>query len=115
MSNTIEKPDVQLNSVDDVIASMPERFHPENCEKLEATYQWELTQPDRAFHVVINKGTFELNEGMHEKPDVTVSCDQDIYLKLVNGQMKDVIAVATGKLRMRGSISLAQKLGRIFI
>lgn len=111
----IKKPNVILASVDEVIASMPERFHPENCKELVATFQWQLKKPDRVFHVNIHKGTFELFETAHPKPDITIESDTDIYLKLVNGQMKDVIAVITGKLRVRGSISLAQKLGRIFI
>jgi len=112
---TIEKPKVILNSVEEVIASMESRFHPENCKGLVATYQWQLKNPDHTFHVAINDGTFTLHQGTAEKPDITIECATDVYLKLVNGQMKDVIAVVTGKLRVRGSISLAQKLGRIFI
>ena len=104
-----------LNSVDEVIASMPERFHPENCQKLEAIFQWKLGNPDRAFHIHVNKGTFEIIDGEHANPDVLIQCDTEVYLKLVNKQMKDVIAVVTGKLRVKGSISTAQKLNRIFI
>ncbi len=111
----IQKPNEKLVSVDEVIASMAYRFHPENCLKLEAIYQWQLHKPDRVFHIIIDKGTYEVVVGEHSKPDIVIESDTDVYLKLVNGEMKDVIAVVTGKLRVRGSISLAQKLNRIFI
>lgn len=111
----IKKPDVILYSVDEVIASMPARFHPENCQKLDATFKWQLKNPQRSFHVHVKHGTFTISEEECEKADVTIECDTEVYLKLVNGQMKDVLAVITGKLRVKGSISLAQKLNRIFI
>ncbi|MFD2786734.1 SCP2 sterol-binding domain-containing protein [Hymenobacter rubripertinctus] len=115
MATDISKPDTLLHSVDDVIASMPARFHPENCRDLVATYQWKLSQPDRTFHISIDKGTFRIHDGAHPDPSVSIESSEEVYLKLVNGQMKDVMAVVTGKLRVRGSISLAQKLNRIFI
>lgn len=97
---------------------MPARFHPENCRELVAVYQWQLGQtgqPDRTFHISIDRGTFTITEGPHLSPNVSIESSSEVYLKLVNGQMKDVMAVVTGKLRLRGSISLAQKLNRIFI
>jgi putative sterol carrier protein len=117
MSETIEiaKPAEILTTVDEVIASMQYRFHPENCQTLKAIYQWQLKNPDRYFYITIDCGTFFITEGEHPTPNVTVETDTAVYLKLVNGQMKDVIAVVTGKLRVRGSISTAQKLNRIFI
>lgn len=111
----IEKPSEILTTVDEVIASMQRRFHPENCKNLKAIYQWQLKNPDRNFHISIDCGTFQITEGEYPSPNVTVETDTEVYLKLVNGQMKDVIAVVTGKLRVRGSISTAQKLNRIFI
>lgn len=111
----IVKPKEKLNSVDEVIASMPRRFHPENCQKFKAVFQWELKNPDRTFHINVENGTFQINEGAAEKSDVRVGCDTEVYLKLVNGEMKDVIAVITGKLSVKGSIATAQKLNRIFI
>ena len=115
MAQDIEKPKETLTTVDQVIESMPRRFHPENCKKIEAIYQWALDKPERTFHVKIDKGTFELNDGAHPSPNVTIMCDTEVYLKLVNGQMKDVMAVVTGKLRVKGNLALAQKLGKIFI
>ena len=64
----------KCESVDEVIASMPERFHPENCQNLQAVYQWELSEPDKFFHVIINNGTFQLEDGKHEKANVTIMC-----------------------------------------
>lgn len=105
----------KCKTVDEVIESMPERFHPENCKNLQAVYQWELSEPNRYFHVIINNGTFELNDGEHENPDVTVMCTTDVYLKLVNRELKDIIAILTKRLMIKGSMSLGQKLSKIFV
>ena len=105
----------KLNTVDEVIASMPARFNQQNCKDLQAVYQWELSEPNRFFHVIIDKGTFEIIEGKHEKPNVTVVCSTDTYLKLVNKELKDIIAILTKRLMVKGSMSLGQKLSKIFI
>jgi putative sterol carrier protein len=112
MSSTAVK---KLNSVDEVIASMPERFNPQNCKDLQAVYQWALSEPERFFYVIIDKGNFEVIEGKHDKPNVTVICSQDTYLKLVNKELKDIIAILTKRLMVKGSMSLGQKLSKIFI
>ena len=105
----------KCKSVDEVIASMPERFHPENCQNIQAVYQWELSEPDKFFHVIINNGTFQLENGKHEKPNVTIMCSTDVYLKLVNKELKDIIAILTKRLMIKGSMSLGQKLSKIFV
>lgn len=105
----------KLNSVDEVIASMPDRFNPQNCQDLQAVYQWELSKPERFFHIIIDNGTFEVVEGRYEKPNVTVVCSCETYLKLVNKEIKDIIAILTKKLMVKGSMSLGQKLSKIFI
>ena len=113
MSNSVEFK--KCNSVEEVIASMPERFHPENCQNLQAVYQWQLSNPEYLFHIIIDNGTFELLKGKHEKPNVTVICDVDVYLKLVNKELKDIIAILTKRLMVKGSMSLGQKLSKIFV
>lgn len=112
MSTTITE---KLYSVDEVIASMPGRFNPQNCMDVEAVYQYELSEPERYFYIAINKGTFEVFEGKHENPNVTVICSTDTYLKLVNKEVKDIIAILTKRLMVKGSMSLGQKLSKIFI
>lgn len=111
MSSTAAK---KLISVDEVIASMPSRFNPEECKDIKATYQWELSKPDRFFYINVDHGTYERFDGKAEKPNVTVICETKTYLKLVNGEIKDIIAILTKKLMVKGSMSLGQKLSKIF-
>lgn len=112
MGNTVEIKKVK--SVDEVIASMKDKFDYEYCKNLQAVYQWRLSNPDRVFHLIINNGTYEIIEGEHEKPGVTVVCSTEVYLQLVNKEIKDIIAILTKKLMIKGSMSLGQKLSKIF-
>ena len=101
-------------TVDAVLDSLPGRFNAEYCQNLDAVYQWKLNRPDRHFHIHVKNGQFYLHHGEHSAPHVLIQCSSEIYLQLANKQLKEVIAVITGKLSMKGSISTAQRLHKIF-
>ncbi len=111
-----QKPDERLNTVDEVIASMERRFHPENCKNLKAAYHWTLTgDGGREFTILVDHGTFAIEQGPHEGADVQMEMDVNEYLRLVNGDLKGVVAIMTRKLKVKGNLSLTAKLDTIFI
>lgn len=111
-----EKPDVKLNTVDEVIASMEGRFHPENCKNIKAAYHWTLTgEGAREFTILVDHGTFEIQLGPYEGAEVNMEMDKNEYLRLVNGELKGVVAIMTRKLKVKGNLSLTSKLDTIFI
>jgi putative sterol carrier protein len=106
----------RLETVDQVLASMPARFHPEACMNVTSSYQWNLSGRDaRRFTVRVDKGTFRIEDGEDADADVIMDADSDTYLALVNGTMRGIIAIMTRKLRVRGSLSLAAKMDKIFV
>lgn len=116
MKQAAKKNEVRFRVVNDVINAMGESFQPKASKGLKAVYQWVLSGDEpRAFAVVVNDGTFEVQQGNHESPDVTLEATSDTYLKLSNGQLKGIVAIMTRKLRVRGSLQLAQKMDAIFV
>ncbi len=107
-----------LHSIDDVIASMQRRFQPDAAKDIQATYQWRIKgksgSPDRNFAVLVNKGSFEIKDGLVEKADTTFDIDEDSYLRMVNGQLKGMVAVLTRKLQISGNIFLGSKMDSFF-
>lgn len=105
----------RLNTIDEVIASMPRRFQPEASRKLQADFQWQISGPTgRNFCLRVNDGSLQVVEGLVPEPSVTFSTDDVTYLRLVNGDIKGMTAILTRKLTMRGSIYLASKMDLIF-
>ena len=106
----------RLNSVAEVLAGMADRFHPAACADLRASYHWSLSgaQP-REFTIVIDRGTFRIEEGENPQADVAMSASTETYLRLVNGEMLGIVAIMTRKLRVRGSLQMVAKMERIFI
>lgn len=106
----------KLRTVDEVIASMPKRFHPEECQDVEAQVYWNISGKDpKQFTIVINKGSFKIQYGENTNADLSLEADSETYLKLVNKEMKGMIAVLTRRLRARGKMQLAPKMERIFV
>jgi putative sterol carrier protein len=107
---------ISVNSVSEVIASMPARFNPAGCRELTASYTWRLSgREQREFTIEVDRGTFRVTDGGRPDADVVFEADSDTYLRLVNGSLRGIVAIMTRKLRVRGSLQLAAKMDRIFV
>ncbi|XP_047953883.1 sterol carrier protein 2-like [Salvia hispanica] len=64
---------------------------------------------EKSFVVDLKKG--EVKEGAYEdgKPDATFSFTDDDFLKVASGKMNPQIAFMRGAMKIKGSISAAQK------
>ncbi len=106
----------KLNSVDEVIESLAGRFHPENCQNMKASFHWVLTGDNgQEFTIFIDDGTFKVERGPREEFDVRMEIDASDYLRLVNGELKGMVAIMTRKLKVKGPLALGSKLDAIFI
>ncbi|KAK4490370.1 hypothetical protein RD792_001046 [Penstemon davidsonii] len=83
-------------------------------EKIGLVYQINIAPKkigfnDKSFVVDLKKG--EVKEGTYEdgKPDATFSFTDDDFIKVSSGKMNPQIAFMRGKMKIKGSISAAQK------
>ena len=103
------------NSVDDVINDLPNRFQADTTLGVDAFYHWNITgEGGREFTVKIHNGTFEVLDGKVDNPDVSMELTAENYLKMVNGELKGIVAIMTRKLKVRGNFVLAQKYDKFF-
>ncbi len=100
-----------ISSCQEYFDTLNERFIAENAKGVDATYTYELDGAG-TWTVHVKDQAISVTEGGVEKPSVTYKMKADNYVKLANGQMNGARAVMTRKLKVSGSIALAQKMNK---
>src|SRR5256714_14076716 len=98
-----------------VFDGMRESFRADKAKGVHARYQWELSGPNGGqWWIEVNDGKFKMERGKIDNPNVTFVASDNTWVALSNGTLKGTWAVLTGRLKVRGSQSLARKLDEIF-
>lgn len=97
--------------VQDIVRRMPEVFDAGQAGDIEATVQYQLSQP---MYLVIKGGECRAHEGALAEPDVTLSASDEHFLALVRGELNAMNAFMTGKLQIDGDLVLAQRVATLF-
>jgi len=106
----------KLNSTpQDVFDGMRQSFRADKAKGVHASYQWQLSGPNGGeWWIDVNDGTFKMGRGKIDNPSVTfITSDMD-WVAMSNGKLKGTWAFVTGRLKVRGSQSLARKVDEIF-
>ena len=93
--------------VHDLLMRVPGAVKPHALEGLRVTVQYDIERP--LFHRV-EGGQVTATEGRSESADVTISAPDALLLDLYEGRGNPVMAFMTGKLRVRGDVSIARRL-----
>lgn len=76
-----------------------------------ALYQFRITgEGGGDFFVDIREGQGQVQEGLAEEPNVTVTMEKEDFLAMVAGKMNATAAFFSGKIKIKGDMSLAMKL-----
>ena len=98
-----------------VFDGMRQSFRADKAKGVHARYQWELSGPNGGqWWIEVNDGKFKMERGKIDNPNVTFVASDNTWVALSNGTLKGTWAVLTGRLKVRGSQSLARKLDEIF-
>ena len=98
-----------------VFDGMRESFRAEKAKGVHARYQWELSGPNGGqWWIEVNDGKFKMERGKIDNPDVTFVASDKTWVALSNGTLKGTWAVLTGRLKVRGSQTVARKLDEMF-
>ena len=98
-----------------VFDGMRQSFQAQKAKGVRARYQWELSGPKGGeWWIDVNDGTYKMGKGKIDNPSVTFVTSDKNWVALSNGTLGGKWAFVTGRLKIRGSQSLARKLDEIF-
>ena len=99
----------------EVFDGMRQSFQANKAKGVHARYQWELSGPNGGeWWIDVNDGTFKMGRGKIDNPSVTFIASDTTWVALSNGTLGGKWAFFTGRLKIRGSQSVAKKLDEIF-
>jgi putative sterol carrier protein len=82
---------------------------------MKAVYQFEITGDGGGdWFVNIADGDVSVGEGKAEKPSITLTMDANNFMDLLAGKLNGQTAFLTGKLKIKGDMTLAMKLQSVF-
>jgi putative sterol carrier protein len=94
---------------------VPERVQKDKIQGMNATYQFVIPgEGGGEWYVTIANGEATVNQGMAENPNITLTIDAENFANLVTGKLNGQTAFLTGKLKIKGDMTLAMKLQSIF-
>jgi len=84
----------------------------ELMNRWDKTVQFSLDGED-PFYLTFYNGTVSLSEGTHAKPDVTMKGKEDVFYRLMTGELDRMRAFILGRFKFEGSLKDAARFGDI--
>ena len=104
------------DSVKESFDAMPENFNSEKAAGMKAVYQWDITGDGGGkWNAEIADGKCKVSEGEHASPNITITVTASDWLDILNGKLDGQMAFMSGKLKVKGDMSLAMKLKTLFL
>ena len=105
----------RYSSIDEVIASYPDRFRPEKAKGVDDTVQMHLTGEGGGDYVLhVHDQQVDIREGTADDPTLTLNAAADTWLAVENGQTNPMMALMQGKVKLKGSVPFATKFLGMF-
>lgn len=105
----------QFQSIEEVIASYPDRFKPGEAAGTDAVVQLRITgEGGGDYRLIIQDGKLEIRDGVHEDPTLTATVDADDWIRVNNGEVSPMTLLMKGKLKFSGSLPMALKFRSMF-
>ena len=103
------------DSIRGFLGSLPLVFQPGQAEGLAAVYHFTFSGEEEAqATVTIRDRAVRVEEGLQGRPDLRLWADSRAWLSFLTKEMSLVRAVATRKIRVKGSLKLMGAFGRCF-
>lgn len=104
-----------LTDVREVFEMLAKRLNPDAAQGLDAVLQFDITGDGGGTWVLlIRDGVCQVREEIHENPSVRLSMKGVTWLSIVNRELSAIQAFLRGRLKIKGDMSLAQKIPELF-
>ena len=103
------------DTVKEIFDGMAGAFNADKAAGMKPVYQWDITgDGGGSGHGAIADGAISVNEGAHDSPSITITVAAQDWLDITNGKLDGQMAFMSGKLKVKGDMSLAMKMKTLF-
>ncbi|OLC17612.1 MAG: hypothetical protein AUH29_01375 [Candidatus Rokubacteria bacterium 13_1_40CM_69_27] len=104
-----------MATVKEVFDQMPGRFRADKATGTNAVIQYDIGgEGGGTWHAIIKEGTCAVNPGPGPNPSLTLSMSAQDWLDMASGKQSGQMLFMSGKLKLKGDMGLAMKLGSMF-
>src|SRR4026207_1495733 len=104
-----------MPTVKETSTTMPSRFRPARAAGVNATIQYDITgDQGGTWNAVIKDGACNVSQGAAANPNLTLTMSPQDWLRMTGGKLSGQMAFMSGKLKLKGDMGLAMKVGSLF-
>jgi putative sterol carrier protein len=104
-----------MPTVKETFDAMPGRFRADKASGTTAVIQYDVSgDGGGTWHAVIKDGKCTVNSGTAPTPNLTLSIAGQDWLDMLSGKQSGQMLFMSGKLKVKGDMGLAMKLGSMF-
>jgi putative sterol carrier protein len=104
-----------MPTVKETFEQMPSRFKAERATGTSAVIQYDVSgEGGGSWTATIKDGTCTVKEGAAATPNLTLQVSSQDWLDMLSGKQNGQTLFMAGKLKIKGDMGLAMKLGSMF-
>jgi putative sterol carrier protein len=104
-----------MPTVQETFDAMPGRFRGDKAGGTNATIQYDISgDGGGTWNAVIKDGTCTVSSGSAASPNLTLQMAAQDWLDMLSGKQSGQMLFMSGKLKVKGDMGLAMKLGSMF-
>jgi putative sterol carrier protein len=104
-----------MATVKETFEAMPGRFRADKAAGTNATIQYDISgDGGGTWNAVIKDGTCAVTPGAAASPNLTLQISAQDWLDMLSGKQSGQMLFMSGKLKVKGDMGLAMKLGSLF-
>ena len=104
-----------MPTVHETFEAMPARFRADKASGTNATIQYDISgEGGGTWNAVIKDGACAVNQGAATNPNLTLQIAANDWLDMLSGKQSGQMLFMSGKLKVKGDMGLAMKLGSMF-
>ena len=104
-----------MPTVSETFEAMPGRFKADRAAGTNAVIQYDISgDGGGTWHAVIKDGACTVTSGPGTNPNLTLQASAQDWLDMTSGKQNPQMLFMSGKLKLKGDMGLAMKLGSIF-
>ncbi|HLC42110.1 MAG TPA: SCP2 sterol-binding domain-containing protein [Methylomirabilota bacterium] len=104
-----------MPTVTETMELMPTRFKADRAQGVNAVIQYEISgDGGGTWHLTVKDGTCTMTQGPAQSPTLTLAMSAQDWLDMIAGKLSGQMAFMQGKLKLKGDMGLAMKIGSMF-